>query len=85
MLFGGCISDSSGRLAKSVRRVFNIEDGPLSFCSDAIVLQHAGINADIFALNIQYRLWRFSLKDKVIITMRAVFVTRDRFERRLIF
>lgn len=82
---GSHFRSQRAELPKSVRRVFDIEDGSLFLCSDPIVLQHAGVNADIFAFNVQYRFWCFSLKDKVIITVWAVFITRNLVERRLMF
>lgn len=82
---GSHFRSQRAELPESVRRVFDTEDGSLFLCSDPIVLQHAGVNADIFAFNVQYRFWCFSLKDKVIITVWAVFITRDLVERRLMF
>jgi len=44
---------------------------------DPIVLDHAGIYPNIFALNIDGWRWHFGVEDKMVVAVGAVLVTMD--------
>lgn len=63
------------RLPKPIGSVPNVEDCLLLLLPQAVILQHPGVDPYILALNLQSRLRRQSIEDKVVITMRTVLIT----------
>ena len=62
-------------LSESICSVVRIENGPLLLPFESLVLEHTWIQTNIFALDIEGRLWRFRVSNIMIVTVRTVLVT----------